>query len=240
VIDGETVLIEIEMPLSASPADLHVAVPWLSHLVTSPARDFAPCGAAACDEASGPANGAAAARIVFTEAGDTFACNGMLLADRDAATVIPFFLTARHCIATQSVASSAQPFWPDQRVACGAAASVLAPGAQGATLLHADADTDLTLLRLQKAPPAGAVYAGWVVGSPIAEPESVKIALSDATREGTAEAASALAPQLGECVAGGSASARFQSAYNAGLYQWLGGTPQDAAEASEIPVAGGS
>jgi hypothetical protein len=232
LVEGETLVLEVEIPRAAAPADLRLAVPMLSHLVNSPARAFAPCGAGQCDGDLGPTDGAAA-RIVFTDQGATFACSGMLVADRDSATVIPYFLTARHCVASQSVASSVQPFWPAGAATCTLPAATLEAGAQGAVFLHADGDSDLTLLRLQRTPPAGATYAGWVVGggaANVAADALVKVVAS-----GDASAPHA---QLGECSAGGRASVRFESAYNAGLYQWLGGTPQDAREAREVQANG--
>jgi len=216
VLEGDTAIVEVDMPAGASAGELHVAIPLVSHLVTSAAHGFAAaCAPAACDDEAGPTDGAAVARIVFTEDGVTYACNGMLVADRDPETVIPFFLTSRHCIATQSAASTAQPYWPHEGSACGSVAA-LDPGSEGATLLHADGTADLTLLRLQHAPPAGAAYAGWMVGAALRP----------------------VAASLGQCAAASGTSARFEAAYNAGLYQWLGGMPQDASD--EETSAGGA
>ena len=237
VLEGDTAVVEIDMPATAVGADLHVAMPLVSHLVTSAARGFAgACGPSACDDEAGPADGNAVARIVFTEAGATYACNGMLVADRDPETVIPFFLTSRHCIASQSAASSAQPYWPHDRSTCGAV-TPLDAGIQGATLLHADGSADLTLLRLQHAPPAGTAYAGWMLGTQrsaqanpgeIAPPPGLVQARYD---EGKGPPSlRPVAASLGQCAAASGTSARFEAAYNAGLYQWLGGTPQDASD----------
>lgn len=247
VLEGDTAIVEIDMPDSASADDLHVAMPLVSHLVTSAARGFAAaCGPAACDDEGGPSDGDAVARIVFTEEGATYACNGMLVADRDPETVIPFFLTSRHCIATQSAASNAQPYWPHDGSACGSTAALDA-GSAGATLLHADAAADLTLLRLQHAPPAGAAYAGWMVGAQrsagAGSSETSKPAgLVNARLDGSAGAASVrpVAASLGHCAAASGTSARFEAAYNAGLYQWLGGTPQDAADDATSAAGAGS
>lgn len=234
VLEGDTAIVEIDMPAGASTDDLHVAMPLVSHLVTSAARGFAAaCGPSACDDEAGPTDGNAVARIVFTEEGATYACNGMLVADRDPETVIPFFLTSRHCIATQSAASSAQPYWPHEGRACGSSAALDA-GFEGATLLHADGSADLALLRLQHAPPAGAAYAGWMVGaqrSASAAPgEAAKPAgLVKASYDNAATLRPVVA-SLGQCAAASTTSTRFEAAYNAGLYQWLGGTPQDASD----------
>jgi len=230
VLEGDTAVVEIDMPAGAAAEDLHVAMPLVSHLVTSASRGFAAaCGPSACDDEAGPADGNAVARIVFTEAGATYACNGMLVADRDPETMIPFFLTSRHCIATQSAASSAQPYWPHDGNACGAMAALDA-GSQGATLLHADGSADLTLLRLQHAPPAGTAYAGWMVGtqrSAGSDGDPKPAALVQA-RFDPGQGAPSLRPvaaSLGQCAAASGTSARFEAAYNAGLYQWLGGAP---------------
>jgi hypothetical protein len=149
--------------------------------------------------------------------------------------VIPYFLTARHCIASQAAASTVQPYWPRRAAACSPDAGLDA-GVPGATFLHADGDSDLALVRLQHAPPEGASYAGWIVGAEHSvaarETDLVKVGLSaPAAAAAVAQGASgSAAARLGQCGAGTRTSARFEAAYNAGLYQWLGGTPQDAAE----------
>jgi hypothetical protein len=266
VIPGETAVVEIEIPAGAGDADARLAIPLVSHLVTSAAQGFAAaCAADACMDDLGPADRDALVRIVFTEDGATYACQGMLLADRDPATVIPYFLTAAHCVARQSAASSLQPFWPRGGRACAADARLVA-GEMGATLLQADMANDLVLLRLLKSPPAGATYAGWVVGGASeangsGATEAIGSGPTEANRSGASAAnrsggpapvmpvayagdgagsAAPPAPRGGACATPGATSARFEHAYNAGLYQWLGGMPQDGADNRSSDLAPGS
>jgi trypsin-like peptidase len=108
----------------------------------------------------------AEARMVFTSGGSSYVCSGTLVADKDAATFIPYFVSANHCIDNQLDASSLQTYWFYRSTACnsgvrGASATVTG----GATLLYASPTTDTSFMRLNSPPPAGALYAGWIVGA---------------------------------------------------------------------------
>jgi len=61
----------------------------------------------------------AVARIIFTRDGSSYACSGTLVADTDTASVVPYFLTANHCISTQTSASTMQSYWFYRSSACG-------------------------------------------------------------------------------------------------------------------------
>ncbi|HXV77090.1 MAG TPA: serine protease [Candidatus Polarisedimenticolaceae bacterium] len=94
-------------------------------------------------------------------------CTGGLLADTDGSTQIPYFLTANHCVSS-SVANletffnyttdSCNGGCPDNLVTGGTppAASTV-----GVTLVATGSSQDFTLLTLNQAPPAGAVFLGW-------------------------------------------------------------------------------
>jgi hypothetical protein len=87
--------------------------------------------------------------------------------DQVPASSIPYFLTANHCVSTQASASSVQSYWFYRATACNSGvrgASRTVSG--GAALLYSSGATDTALLRLNGTPPGGAVYAGWLVGSP--------------------------------------------------------------------------
>ncbi|MGZ5104866.1 MAG: trypsin-like serine peptidase [Usitatibacter sp.] len=175
IVEGPTAVVEIEIPAGASVAEVAVAAPLVSHLVTSSGRNFAmPAAkgtAASCEldvmcYSAWSAESSAEARIVFTDSGSSYLCSGTLLADNVPATQVPFFLTANHCIATQASASSMQSYWFYRSTACNSGtrgASQTLTG--GATLLYTSSATDTSLMRLNSQPPGGAVYAGWSVGS---------------------------------------------------------------------------
>ena len=177
----ETTL-EIEIPAGTDPAAVRIAVPRLSHYTIAPAHWES---AAATTKAAGDAGACnrdaictpeyldqsrAVARMSFTRSnGKSYWCTGTLMNDaRNSGT--PHFLTANHCISTQSEASSLITDWFFRTSACGTPSTT--PAARqltgGATLLSANANTDVSLLRLNDAPPAGAVYAGSYFGVPVA------------------------------------------------------------------------
>ena len=110
----------------------------------------------------------AEARIVFTRDGATYACSGTLLADQDPASDIPYFHTAGHCISSQAEASTMATYWFYRSGGCnsGVAGRYEVSNA-GATLLFTHEETDTALLRLNAAPPQGAVYLGWSSGTPL-------------------------------------------------------------------------
>lgn len=178
----ETTL-EIEIPAGASPAAVQVAVPRLSHYTIAPAHWES--AAASTTKAAGDAGACnrdaictpeyldqsrAVARMSYTRSnGKSYWCTGTLLNDaRSSGT--PHFLTANHCISTQSEASSLVTDWFYRASACGTPNTNPATRqlTGGATLLSANANTDVSLLRLNDAPPAGAVYAGSYFGMPAA------------------------------------------------------------------------
>jgi hypothetical protein len=89
-------------------------------------------------------------------------CTGGLLNDLDSRTVVPFFLTANHCIDTQTEASGLEVFFDYVRAGCNGSAPSLArlPRVSGSSLVATGAASDFTLLRLSKLP-AGRVLLGW-------------------------------------------------------------------------------
>lgn len=177
--------LEIELPAGVPASALEVAVPALAHLfenlslpqegaqTTKAVGDAIACNldASCFDEYAAQRD--AVARMLFVDNGKAYVCTGTLLNDRDA-TRTPYFLSANHCIASQTVASTLQTDWFFRSEACNS--TTLSPRSTartgGATLLYASADTDTALLRLNEAPPAGAVFAAWDA-SPQAESTAV-------------------------------------------------------------------
>jgi V8-like Glu-specific endopeptidase len=175
LIEGDTLLVEVELPPGVDPLDTAIAVPQVAHLVTSAAKAFevvseksATCEVdVMCSASANTAQKDAVARMLFAEGTSHFLCTGTLLADQDAATSIPYFLSANHCINTQASASSLTTFWFYRSTTCGGA--TLNPSSQqvagGATLLYNSSATDTSFMRLNSAPPAGALFAGWFAGA---------------------------------------------------------------------------
>lgn len=99
-----------------------------------------------------------------------FRCTGTLVADTHAESQVPYFLTANHCISSQSGvygASNMEFFWLYQTSSCNGVAPSPAnvPRTYGGADLLATTSvsvgTDFTLVRLRNAPPAGTSYSGW-------------------------------------------------------------------------------
>ena len=172
VVESDTIVMEVELPPEASPADVSLAAPRVSHLVASPATGFPVAKAAsscnldaACYQGSWSSESNAVARILFTRDGSTYVCSGTLLADKDTSTAVPYFLTANHCVGTQAAASTVQSYWFYRASACDSGLrGNYRTLTGGATLLYASETTDTALLRLNGTPPAGVTYAGWIVG----------------------------------------------------------------------------
>lgn len=172
---GPETTLELELPAQANLAQLDVAVPVLSHFFMSPeqaaSQSFAKVGeAGSChiDVSCRPelsSESRAVARMLFVDNGSAYLCTGTLLNDSRNSTT-PYFLSARHCISTQSAASSLTTDWFYRSTACNS--GVLSPQARrldsGAVLLYSDAATDTTFMRLNAAAPQGSVFAGSYFG----------------------------------------------------------------------------
>lgn len=178
--DGDRQTIELYVPAGADTAAIKLRVVEVSHLLTNSIERFSLAKAigdsGSCNVDTVCRVGTlgqnfvntknSVARMVFTIAGQgSYTCTGTLLADTVAATQIPYFWTADHCIDNQTVASTLNTFWGFEATTCGgsvAAANVQRSG--GADFLYSDdggTGTDAALLRLRDTPPAGAFFNGW-------------------------------------------------------------------------------
>ena len=170
VIAGETVGMEISLPSSQALSTFSLYVDQVSHLVSHPVSSvprYQPqrlidIGRASCehidiqcaDPPVDPQAGATAKMIFTTEDGYTAACTGTLLEDGAGGSVIPYFLTAHHCIETQSVARTLVTYWDFERAECeGDNPTTLTQLTGGADLLATHSESDSSLLRLRRPPP---------------------------------------------------------------------------------------
>ncbi len=181
-VDSATLGVEIILPNGVNPTDLVIAMPRLSHFFTSAANDpsdhtlgVGDSQACTLDYSCYRNNwddvGVAVARMIFTVNGSSFLCTGTLVNDLDPTSQIPYFLTARHCISEQNVASSLQTYWFYRSRHCGIdllstdVFGMLYPNLEvrhgGATLLVDIEKTDTSLLRLNVPPPDGTNLLGW-------------------------------------------------------------------------------
>lgn len=193
-LKGETGVVEIELPKGLEPTTTAIAVPSVSHFFFDPLDKQSLVGgstesgglskasalgrAASCEldvSCNLPLTAAsnAVAHMEFVENGNGYLCTGTLLNNKNS-DGIPYFLSANHCISTQTAASTLSTYWFYKSSGCNS--GILNPNyvsrIGGAKLLwNRDitsgtsganpVGTDTSFMRLTQAPPNGAVFAGW-------------------------------------------------------------------------------
>ncbi len=173
VILGPEITIEVDLPESLPDSALQFSIPKVSHLYSSPIGTRAlveKIGQSAschvdsqCYQSAWSNESSAIAKMVFSDSGSSYVCSGTLLNDMDTTSSIPYFLSANHCIADQTVASSLQTYWFYWASSCNS--GILSANTRtlsgGATLLYASEVTDTSFMQLNGTPPSGAYFAGW-------------------------------------------------------------------------------
>ena len=113
----------------------------------------------------------AVAHIQFVDGIYLYACTGGLV-NNTSGDQTPYFLTANHCLSTDSVASTLDAFF-QWSVACGDQCPaqwmdpVGVPRTSGASVVKTNPISDYTLLELAQPAPAGSALLGWTA-APIA------------------------------------------------------------------------
>lgn len=104
--------------------------------------------------------------LMFYDGG--FTCTGALLNDADTNTFAGYFLTANHCISTQSSANSLTVYWFYQQNSCGSSVPSLGlrPKSIGAKLLANSSSSDFSFLRFNNDPEDGQTFAAWTTAIP--------------------------------------------------------------------------
>jgi hypothetical protein len=182
-VAGESIGIEIYLPPGIHPDNFNIAIPFLSHLEVSPLvstsesfmfKDYGDsdsCQNDATCYSSWVNVGNAVAKMEFTESGYTYLCTGTLLNDADASSWIPYFITANHCIGSQTVASTLETHWFFESAWCNSTTrnSNYEKKSGGAKLhwtsgwssSNQTSSQDVSFLELNTSPPPGVSYAGW-------------------------------------------------------------------------------
>ena len=109
----------------------------------------------------------AVASILFASGGSFYICSGTLIADSDASSTVPYFLTAHHCISSSGEASSLETYF-DYETTC-SNPNCTQPynntgDTVGSTIMATGTTGDFTLLRLSSQPTTKdgvANYLGW-------------------------------------------------------------------------------
>ena len=175
--EGEATL-EVELPPGVAASALDIAVPQLSHIFENlslpTAQEYQEQVEAAKINESDTCNldancysenaqeRNAVARMLFTKDGGSYLCTGTLMNDTQN-SFKPYFLTANHCISTQTVASSLETRWFYRSPSCnsGTLQSSTVRKTGGAQLLYASGNTDTAFMLLNDTPPGGTLFAGW-------------------------------------------------------------------------------
>jgi V8-like Glu-specific endopeptidase len=94
-----------------------------------------------------------------------YTCTGSLIADSDSGSQIPYFMTANHCLSSNSVASNLETYFQFS-ISCGSTncpAQTNPGGIQrlGASVKATGTGGDFTLLQLSQTPPSGSTFLGW-------------------------------------------------------------------------------
>lgn len=190
LFNGDEVTIEIELPKDVSASELDIRIPDISHLYQDPlsaknqARDLGLAAYCTVDvscslgtDAQLDAQSRATAQMIFNSQGGTYVCTGTLLnnAKQDKT---PYFLTAHHCISSQTEASSLITNWFMRSQSCNSSTrhSSYTRLTGGATLLYATAATDTSFLRLNNPAPSNVAFAGW-------SSDRAKLALNNSVKE---------------------------------------------------------
>ncbi len=163
-VNGDTAVIEYYSRGGSRDFRVSEVAHLYSHPVSSITPDVLSCQVdAACSSA--PEKNAVG-RIVFQNNG-SFVCSGTLLNDKDAATFVPYFLTANHCVSTQTIAQTVETYWFYQTSSCnsGVLRSGIGHSISGTSLLATSQSADSTLIRILGAMPGGLSFSGWDSGA---------------------------------------------------------------------------
>ena len=120
----------------------------------------------------------AVAHMLFPSGAYYYICTGGLIADSDTSSVVPYFLTANHCISRSSEASGLETYFDHETTCSNPDCSdpypwptgTRNPDTLGAQIVAGSKTSDFTLLRLSSAPTTndGVVrYLGWT-STPVA------------------------------------------------------------------------
>jgi uncharacterized repeat protein (TIGR02543 family) len=174
-VDGDAIFVVLDMPDKLAVQGTRLAITQISHMeFTAKELALLPYSSGACNidavcQSSYTNAAAAVAQIRFQSGGYTYSCSGTLM-NNSAQDYTAYFLTANHCINTQTQASSVETQWFMQAQTCNAPSVTIDPRftivTGGADLLYNAAATDTSFLRLRGTPPAEAYFSGWDATAP--------------------------------------------------------------------------
>jgi len=175
---SELVTVECHVPAGADPGVVHLVIDRIAHIYrgfeTLPWKAAGWCNNDVTCYPDWATTALGVAGIGTIGQTGTLWCTGLLIADTDPDTDIPYFLAANHCISGQEGshgASNCEFYWLYQTHSCDGTPPNPAdvPRTSQADFLvgtSEDTGTDFSLLRLRNAPPAGLTYIGWTSATP--------------------------------------------------------------------------
>ena len=176
---GERATLELRVP-AAKRAEVELALASVTHGYRGLFEAFEPgqkSGSCNVDTAC-PAGDAwrdqidAVGHYTFSQGSSSYVCTGSLIGNTSGSTT-PYFLTANHCMSSQTVVSSIVVYWNYQSSTCrtpGSSSSgtplsrsIASHSQSGATLRATNSASDFTLLELNTAVPTAAnpYFSGW-------------------------------------------------------------------------------
>jgi Trypsin-like peptidase domain len=175
MVFSDTTIIQVQAPPNTDLASVSFTASSLSHIYTLPGANptltKGIAGTCEVDVSCYPAYAQAASGVAlmdYVDGGNTYTCTGCLLASTDPNAVNDYFLTAHHCVGTQTLASTIELFWFYQTPSCDGTPPTITslPTTSGSTLLATSAANDFTFLRLAAVAPSGATPLSWTVNPP--------------------------------------------------------------------------
>ena len=159
-IRGDTAIIEYFTPAKNGPAKTPFRVISIAHVYKDMSADPVENAAGACElEVTSEWQDVAKSvgRVDFVSGNLIGICTGTLL-NNTSNDQTPYFLTANHCINTQSEAQSATVYW---NYNTGDSPPFDTPRTHGANLLVTGTTSDFSLLLLTGSVPGGLFFSGW-------------------------------------------------------------------------------
>ena len=170
-IFGETIGLEFTVPAHLEMAEL--ALPEVSRIMyiycgesclrdsDRSARALSCHNDITCHSSWANGSGRAVGRMSFARGNSNYACSGALL-NRSGSDRSPLFMTANHCISTESEARSLEVYWDFETGTCNGTPPSMGslPRTLGATLAKRHSNSDWSLLGLLE-PPHSTLYLGW-------------------------------------------------------------------------------
>jgi hypothetical protein len=169
---GAQVTLEYSAPASMANQAIPFTIKEISHVYVNPnlflqaqegnCHNDVTCHTSWASQAKGTA------RYTLVEGGSSYLCSGALLNDLDSGTYEDYFLTANHCVNSQTVASTTEFFWFYQTSTCNGTPPPLSSVPRttgGADLLSASSANDHALMRIRNQTPNNVIYLGWTTAA---------------------------------------------------------------------------